>query len=334
VNTNVLVSAATATGAADTINSLLIRNGSTLTVPSGGTLTVNSGTVLSTGTGPNVIQGRRHQRRRRHPGGHDHRCRGVRFIFAVPTDLTEDRAQRHRRRPAQDRSRDADLRPLTAAGASSTAQHLRRRHVYEGTLQVTNPSATLASQARELLLANNATFRFGGVGAATAQTITLFGSAGHSTDRSFLQTNATTAQITGSGVLTLAGGTLVVGSGGRTSSPTATRAAPTSPAARSCSTPSVPRPTPARAGHAKPPRRANSQRAAQTAAQSPRTCAFAEHDVREHLTIGGTADTSNAGLTFSSDPARSQRHVREQHGRRDRDLQRLDLRQPFKAGAS
>src|SRR5581483_8141211 len=169
-NTNVKVSANTTAGAADTINALVVQGGSTLTVPSGGTLTSASGMIISAGTGPNVIQGGG-------TGGGGGTLSAPGFTVATPTDLTVRTVLAGGGQLTKTGPGTLTFNPLDAAGAPSAASAISGVNIYEGTLQVTNPNATFAVLGTgNLFFANNARLRFNGVGASTAQTITLYGS--------------------------------------------------------------------------------------------------------------------------------------------------------------
>ncbi len=211
---NVLVNASTNTNtASDSINSLFITGGNTLTTT--GTLTIVSGTILSTG-GSNVINGTG-------INGGGGTLQGQNsgaisgFNFAVPTNLLVNTVlaggagELVKMGPGT-----LTIDPLSAAGTTTTTgvSFTGGVDIAGGTLAVTDTTATLAVLSTgPFYLSNGAKLSFAGQGvlAASARNINLYGAGGTlDLPGTFLQTNTTTV-IAGSGALTLTSGTLVVG---------------------------------------------------------------------------------------------------------------------------
>jgi autotransporter-associated beta strand protein len=219
-NANTLINGAAPTFTnANPINSLLLKNGNALTVTSGQTLTLTSGTIVSAG-GTNALQGSG-------PNGGgatlaSPAVSGIQsgFIFALSSDLTSTVVFNG----AAAGSRLVKLGPGTLtldprdasgnviAGTSGTVSDIR---FYGGTVAVTNPNQTISAVGGgNLFFANDGKFRFAGVALGTSRTFNFLGSGGSlDLTGTAIQTNLTTAALTGPGALTLLGGTLALGSG-------------------------------------------------------------------------------------------------------------------------
>jgi fibronectin-binding autotransporter adhesin len=296
-NTNVKINTPTASNPGDAINAVVVTGSSRLAVQ--GTLNVASGTILSTAStpgSPNVINGIG-------TGGGGGTLAGTTtgaisgFNFAVPTDLLVNTVLLGgtgaliKTGPGT-----MTFDPLSAGGASLATSTLGSVNIYEGTLAVTDPTATLGVLGTgPFYFANNATFKFGGVGTGTAQVLNLNGSGGTlDLTGTFLQTTGLTNQINGSGALTLAGGTLLIGNNnaatngyqggtnlnGGTLAIFSTGAAPLGLGLLSLN------------GGQLAPFKATRTIAIETAVTANTTFV-------NNLTVGANVDTSNSGLTFS-----------------------------------